>query len=119
MTFEVFDRRPEADLPAMVSVLASEGRSEGLTLTRAAMDLLGRADVVELLFDRDGRVLGMRACPGGSARGFHVLSTRSTRWPWMVERPADFLRNYQVQPGRYPVELRDGVLCADLAPHEK
>lgn len=101
MAFEEYQQQKSAeDARPRLKVYgqASDGNGTGLALNTATVELLGRVDHVQLLFDRDEGMLGIR--PTASAAGaFQLVTARGTRsrsWPWLVSDAQPFLRQYRV-----------------------
>ena len=70
MPFEVFDKRmtPLAKAPSVT--IQKRGV---ISLNKAAHDLIENAETVELLYDRERRVMALRAADDSSTKGFHRL----------------------------------------------
>lgn len=88
-----------------------------LSLNRSAFDALGAPDAVELLYDRDARIVGLRAAPVTSDDASLVRATSKVgRGPWVVSAMA-FTKFYEIDISttlRHEAYLEDGVLCVDL-----
>ena len=89
-----------------------------ITLNTAAYAVLGSPEAVELLYDREARVLGLRRVPGSTQHAAFVRpSTKSGRGPYVISAMA-FMRYYDIDTEvarRWWATSRDGVLCVDLA----
>jgi hypothetical protein len=81
----------------------------------ASLDDGGPAEAVVLLFDRDERVMGLRAVSPDVAHSYR-LRPQSNSPSYLVSGRA-FARNYQIptdRARRYPAVMQDGVLTIDL-----
>ncbi len=119
MSFEVFTRRlaPLGKTPSFT--IQKRGT---LSLNRSAYALLGEPEAVELLYDRDNSVVGMRpvGSDGPHAYPFRPLSKPRAddedRGPVVVAGTA-FTQYYGIDTTvsrRWVPEMHDGVLCVDL-----
>ncbi len=119
MPFEVFTRRlaPLGKTPTFT--IQKRGT---LSLNRSAYALLGEPAAVELLYDRDEHVVGMRPVEADEphAYPFRPLSKQrddeEDRGPVVVAGTA-FTQYYRIDTTvsrRWVPEMRDGVLCIDL-----
>ena len=112
--FESFNRRmvPLRSVPHVT--IQKRG---AFSLNRSAYEALGAPDAVELLYDRDERIIGLRAAPATDADASHVrASSRSASGPWMVSAMA-FTKFYDIDTSvtrRHEAYLDDDVLCVDL-----
>jgi len=110
--FEVFRQPTPAAAPATVTI-----SSTGVSLNKAAVNLLGRRPrTVELLFDRDNRIMGIRpviAVPAGEGTMFQLDVLRDGGGARIATR--EFAAHYNIPTGRrWPAYLDGGVLCVDL-----
>jgi hypothetical protein len=89
-----------------------------ITLNTAAFAALGSPAAVELLFDPDAHVLGLRPAPVTAGHvAFVRPSTKSGCGPYVVSAMA-FVNHYKIDTSvarRWPATVEDGVLCVDLA----
>ena len=89
-----------------------------LSLNRSAFQALDSPGAVELLYDRDASIVGLRSVDVSAADAVYVRpATRSTSGPWVVSAMA-FVKYYDIDvrtTRRWPCYLDDGVLCIDLA----
>lgn len=112
--FESFNRRmvPLKSVPHVT--IQKRGT---LSLNRSAYVALESPDAVELLYDRDERVIGLRPVPASDKDASHVrASAPSDRGPWVVSAMA-FTKFYDIDTSttmRWEAYLDDGVLCVDL-----
>lgn len=111
--FEVFtykNARRLDDGPALTI-----GQRGTITLNRSAYEALGKPAEVDLLFDPEARIVGIR--PSKGEFGYKVRRTRSTGQPASIGGRA-YTQHYEIptQPARrYPAQVDDGVLCAALS----
>lgn len=115
MNFEVFDKRL-APLTRTPSVTIQK---RGLmSLNRAAYALLGEPKLVELLYDRDERVIGLRPVDEDTPHGYplRAQSNKQDTGPLMLAGTA-FTQHYDIDTStsrRWVPTLQEGVLCIDL-----
>ncbi|MEX5258117.1 hypothetical protein [Kocuria arenosa] len=114
MPFEVFDKRmtPLAKAPSVT--IQKRGI---ISLNKAAHDLIGNAETVELLYDRDRNVVALRAADDSAPHAYAVRSG-SKRGPGqaMVSATA-FTAHYEIdttETRRWRPFVEDGMLCVDL-----
>lgn len=113
MPFEVF-REARSALPEVqpqVTILTNGV----LTLNRSAVEALGSPQVVELLYDRDEQIIGLRPTDPSEphARPLRSPTKASTRQVSIHL----FAKHYGIDLStsrRYPAELRGDVLTIDL-----
>ncbi|PVX59710.1 hypothetical protein [Rhodococcus globerulus] len=115
MAFEVFDKRNTA-LGRSPSVTVQ--RKGIFSLNRAAHSLLNEAGTVELLFDKEDGIIGMRPVGDEVAHGYAVRPQSQTRdtGPVLVAGTA-FTLYFDIDTSisrRYTPHLIDGVLCLNL-----
>ncbi|MEX5272242.1 hypothetical protein [Kocuria sabuli] len=115
MPFEVFDKRmtPLAEAPSVT--IQKRGV---ISLNRTAHDLVGNAETVELLYDRDRQVMALRPVDDSSPHAYAVRAG-SKRGPGqaMVAATA-FTAHYSVDTTvtrRWNPFLEGGMLCVDLS----
>jgi hypothetical protein len=114
MAFEVFDKRLTPLAKAPVVTIQKRGV---LSLNRAAHALIGGAETVELLFDRDEQVIGIRPVADNVPHGYPVrsLSTKSTG-PLLIAGTG-FTQYYGIDTTtarRWTPTVQDNILCIDL-----
>lgn len=89
-----------------------------ISLNRSAYLALDSADAVELLYDRERSIVGLRPIDARAENSYHVRSTsRSSDGPWVISAMA-FTRFYEIDISvslRWPAYLEDGILCADIS----
>ena len=115
MPFEVFDKRmtPLAKAPSVT--IQKRGV---ISLNKAAHDLVGNAETVELLYDRDRQVMALRAVDDSSPHAYAVRSG-SKRGPGQaIVSATAFTAHYGIDTTatrRWKPFVEDGMLCVDLA----
>jgi hypothetical protein len=88
-----------------------------LSMNRSAFVALGSPDAVELLYDRQARVIGLRPVRPTADHAYQVRrSTRAHSGPWIISAMA-FMHYYDVditKTRRWSAQLDNDVLCVDL-----
>lgn len=113
--FEVFDKRLTPLAKAPVVTIQKRGV---MSLNRAAHALIGEAATVELLYDRDEKVIGIRPVADDVPHGYPVRpqSTTKTTGPLLIAGTA-FTQFYGIDTAttrRWTPTMQDNVLCIDL-----
>lgn len=114
MPFEVFDKRmtPLAKAPSVT--IQKRGV---ISLNKAAHDLLGGAETVELLYDQERQVMALRATDDSSLHAYAVR-TGSKRGPGQaIVSATAFTQHYRIDTTatrRWKPFVEDGMLCIDL-----
>jgi hypothetical protein len=112
--FESFSRRM---MPLKAQPLVTIQKRGAISLNRSAFAALGSPDAVELLFDRDASLVGLRPIDARAENAYQVRPASGTAsGPWVVSAMA-FTKFYEIdttQTRRWTAYLQDGVLCADL-----
>lgn len=114
MVFEVFDKRmtPLAKAPSVT--IQKRGV---ISLNKAAHDLLGNADTVELLYDQDRQVMALRPTNDSSPHAYAVRAG-SPRGPGQaIVSATAFTQHYGIDTTatrRWKPFIEDGMLCVDL-----
>jgi hypothetical protein len=112
--FEVFDKRmtPLAKAPSVT--IQKRGV---ISLNKAAHDLVGNAETVELLYDRDRNVMALRATDDSSPHAYAVRAG-SKRGPGQaIVSATAFTAHYGIDTTatrRWKPFVEDGMLCVDL-----
>ena len=115
MPFEVFDKRmtPLAKAPSVT--LQKRGV---ISLNKAAHDLVGNAETVELLYDRDRKVMALRAADDSSPHAYAVRNG-SKRGPGQaIVSATAFTQHYGIDTTatrRWKPFMEEGMLCVDLS----
>ena len=88
-----------------------------ISLNRSAYVMLGSPGPVELLYDAESQIVGLRACNPRDREAVHFRSpTGKDAGPFLLSAMA-YLRFYGIavlESRRWPAYLEDGVLCVDL-----
>lgn len=115
MGFEVFQKSsaPVSKVPTVT--VQKRGL---LSLNRAAHHLIDDAEFVELLWDADQRVIGIRPAVAESPNAYPARPQSATtgKGPILIAGSV-FTRHYEIDTSesrRWVVEARDGILCVDL-----
>ena len=115
MGFEVFDKRmtPLAKAPSVT--IQKRGV---ISLNKAAHDLIENAETVELLYDRERRVMALRAADDSSPHAYAVRNG-SRRGPGQaIVSATAFTAHYGIDTTatrRWKPFVEDGMLCVDLS----
>jgi hypothetical protein len=112
MPFEVFDRQVAATgQPAFVSI-----QKKGIIrMNTPAFVLLGEPQAVELLFDRERQIVGLRASNPSAAHAYKVREHASSS-SHLVSGAA-FASHYGIDVDharRWPAYMEDDVLCINI-----
>ena len=114
MPFEVFDKRmtPLAKAPSVT--IQKRGV---ISLNKAAHDLIGNAETVELLYDRDRNIIALRSADDSSPHAYAVRNG-SKRGPGQaIVSATAFIAHYDIDTTatrRWKPFVEDGMLCVDL-----
>ncbi len=113
MAFETFqkNRMPSKGEPAVT--IQKRG---ALSLNNAAFEALGSPSFVELLYDRDERLIGIRRSDEDTSHAYAVRGTGINQATRVVSGKA-FLAYYEIPRDvarRWIAEERDGMLVIDL-----
>lgn len=113
--FESFSRRM---LPLRTDPFVTIQRRGSFSLNRSAYVALGSPESVELLYDRDESIVGLRAIASNAENAYHVRhSSRAGRGPWVISAMA-FTKFYGIDTTvtrRWAAHLDDDVLCVELS----
>lgn len=111
--FQRFDRRATPTPGHPFVTIQREGRL--LSLNAVAYELIGTPEAVELNFDPDERLIGIRSCDSKEpwSYGVHQMGNSNT---WTVGARA-FTQHWGIDTSvalRYPATLKDGYLIIDI-----
>ena len=114
MGFEVFDKRmtPLAKAPSVT--IQKRGV---ISLNKAAHDLIGNAETVELLYDRDRNVVALRPADDSSPHAYAVRSGSKNGPGQAIISATAFTQHYGIDTTatrRWKPFTEDGMLCVDL-----
>lgn len=88
-----------------------------MSLNRTAFVALGSPDAVELLYDRQAQIVGLRPVPADAENVSQVrASSHSPSGPWVISAMA-FTRFYDIDTRvsqRWSAYVENGILCVDL-----
>lgn len=110
--FETFSLRAT---PIEQRPLGTIQRRHSFSLNRTAYEALGRPAAVELLFDRDDQVLGLRPVDPSERHAYPVRRQQASE-SYLLAFQA-FARYYGIpvgEPRRYEGHMEDGILVFDL-----
>jgi hypothetical protein len=115
MAFEVFDKRLTPLSKAPIVTIQKRGV---MSLNRAAHALIDDAGTVELLYDRDEQIVGIRPVTDEVPHGYPVRPQSATKstGPLLIAGTA-FVQYYGIDTTtsrRWTPTLRDGILCIDM-----
>jgi hypothetical protein len=112
--FETFSRRM---VPLKAEPHVTIQRRGAISLNRSSFAAIGSPDAVELLYDRDKRIVGLRPVPAQADNAYHVRpSSAAPSGPLVISAMA-FTKFYDIDTSitrRFDAYLDDGVLCVDL-----
>ncbi len=111
--FETFDKRSGRYAKAPEVTIQSKG---AVSLNAAAARLLGDADAVEMLYDKEQQVVGIRPVPSQTAHAYPMRAVGPQGGTFVIACKA-FFAYYGVplgQPVRREVTMDNGVLILDL-----
>lgn len=113
MGFEVFDKRmaPLAKAPSITI------QKKGIfSINRAAHRLIGEPETVELLFDREAKVIALK--PSEESHAYAIRPQTASGTGQVILSASAFTQYYDVDTEisrRYKPFEQDGMLCIDLA----
>lgn len=84
-------------------------------LSKAAIDLIGNPDAVELLYDPDTKTIGIRPAPRDTPHAYVIRGGPGAATS--VVSASAFTRHYGLDTSvgrRYTPTVHDGTLCIDL-----
>jgi len=111
--FETFHR---GDVAWSADPFVTIQRRRMISLNAAAFLALGSPDSVELLFDPEARIVGLRGVPHTRDTAHHVRTSSSKSGPYLISATA-FLRHHDIEvkvSTRWSAYLEDDVLCVDI-----
>ncbi|MGY2151363.1 hypothetical protein ACW9HM_18005 [Nocardia gipuzkoensis] len=113
MGFEVFSKKmaPLAKAPSVTI------QKRGIfSINKAAHDMIGSPETVELLYDRENQIVALRQSDQAHAYGLRQQSSRSDTGQVVLSATA-FTQYYDIDTSisrRYKPYLHEGMLCIDL-----
>jgi hypothetical protein len=112
-SFEVFKKNR---MPSKVQPSVTIQRRGAISLNTAAFEAIGSPSHVELLYDRDERLIGLRSSDEATPHAYLVRGVGQNEATHVVSGKA-FLTYYDIPQDvarRWAAEERDGVLVVDL-----
>lgn len=112
MGFEVFDKRMAPLTKAPSVTIQKRGI---FSINQTAHKLIGNAETVELLFDKDNKVIALR--PSNEPHAYSLRSQSSRDTGQMILSATAFTQYYEIDTSvsrRYKPYEQDGMLCIDL-----
>lgn len=112
MGFEVFDKRmaPLAKAPSVTI------QKKGIfSINRAAHNLIGAPETVELLFDKEASVIAMR--PSDESHAYSIRPQTASGTGQVLLSASAFTQYYDIDTKvsrRYKPYEQDGMLCIDV-----
>ncbi len=116
MPFEVFDKKA---VPTTTQPWVTIQKKGLLSLNRAAMEALGTPEAVELLYDREEQIVGIRPTSKDNPRSFPARrqGKRETANPNYLIAGQAFCNYYGIETGfarRFNPEMQEEILTVDL-----
>ncbi len=111
--FEVFTRR---STPIVKDHYVAIHKRGTISLNRSAVEALGQPDAIQLLFNREKRIMAFRPVEP-TIEGAYPLRRQQQSNSWLVAGQA-FLKFYDIDHSitrRYTGELRDNMLRIDFS----
>jgi hypothetical protein len=113
MPFETFKRNDMQSTQAPAVTIQKRG---ALSLNVAAFEALGKPSYVELLYDRENKLIGIQKTSGGTPHAYIVRGVGNNRATHVISGKA-FLSYYGIPRDvarRWPATMKKGVLVIDL-----
>ena len=113
MGFETFDKRRAGRTKQALMTIQRGGT---FSFNKAAYDLLEQPEALELLYDRERKVVGFRSTKLENPRGFPVRTQGKNSVSYMVAGRA-FTKHFGIDTAtarRYPGKMEDDILVLDL-----
>jgi hypothetical protein len=112
--FQVFDKRA---VPASGDPMVTIQRTGVISLNRAAYHAIGEPSYIEMLYDPDERIIGVRPLKEKLPHAYPVrVQGRTTSHTYLLAGLA-FMKYYEILPKvstRYIADMYDDVLGVDL-----
>jgi len=111
--FEVFDKRASTSSKTPMVTIQKGGH---FSLNKAAYEAVGAPDTMELLYDRDEKLIGFQPAAPTSPRAYPVKMLGANATGRLVAGQA-FCKYYDIDASvarRYEVRMSDGILVLDL-----
>jgi hypothetical protein len=114
MGFEVFEKSMTPLAKAPSATIQKRGV---ISVNKAAHDLIGNAETVELLHDRDRNVVALRAADDSSPHAYAVRNGSKNGPGQAIVSATAFTQHYGIDTTatrRWKPFTEDGMLCVDL-----
>lgn len=114
MAFEVFDKRQSPLAKAPTITIQRRGL---MSMNRAAFNLIGAPSTVELLYDRDAHVVGIRPASEDVPHAYSVRFQGDKETGPVVIAGTAFCQFYDIDTEtsrRWTPSVSGGILCIDL-----
>jgi hypothetical protein len=111
MPFEVYKRQRA---PVSQEPTVTVQKRGSFSMNAAAHAALGSPEALELLFDRESNILGLRGVDASVAHSYPLRAVGKTTWVFSGKA---FAQYYGIEVGssrRYPASLEGDILVADL-----
>ncbi|WP_156935115.1 hypothetical protein [Pseudonocardia spinosispora] len=111
--FETFERRMASLTQNPTAVLQKTGV---LSLNKSAQVALGEPEAVELLFDPEAEIIGLRPVSADKLNAYPLRPQRPEVGPYLVAATA-FTKYYKIDTSvsrRYVTSMDEGILCIEL-----
>lgn len=114
MGFELFDKRlvPVSKAPSIT--IQKRGI---LSINKVAHDMIGAADTVELLYDREERIIAIRPTDGQSPHAYSIRPQSQRGTGQAILSATAFTQYYEIDTTvsrRWVPYESEGMLCIDL-----
>jgi len=112
MPFEVFDKKA---VPNSAEAWVTLQKRGNFSFNRKAIEAFGNPEAVELLYDRENKLIGFRPASPGAPRAYPVRKTGNSG-THLVAGMA-FSQHYGIpteEARRFSPKLQDGMLVIDL-----
>jgi hypothetical protein len=116
MGFEVY-QKGSAPVPTTPSVTIQKRGL--LSINRAAYELIGKPEGVELLWDAENRIIALRPAPLSNQNAYPVRAqgTHADRGPWLIAGTlfTQFIGLDTTAARRWSPNVEDGLLLIDIS----
>ncbi len=113
MPFEVFNKRAATSSKVPMVTIQKDGE---FSMNKAAHDAFGAPDAVEILYDREEKLIAFRPAPVDGALSFPVKPQGNNSTGRQIAGKA-FAKYYELDvtvARRYTARVKDGMLIVDL-----
>lgn len=112
MSFEVFDKKA---VPSTKDAWITIQKRGNFSLNGKAVEDFGKPEAVELLYDRERKLIAFRPATGGTPRAFPLRQQGKSGAHLVAGRA--FTQHYKIateEARRYKPRLQEGMLVIDL-----